>query len=253
MTTPTFSLDLRSYGRESQAHTHDFAQLVLPVAGALLMDIAGREGRLDLWHGAYVEDGASHSQTGDAGNRSLILDVDPAALDPAIVDRLMRRPFIALTPAANRLVDYMGMLMAGGSAGAYSVGLWAPLLMDTLAGQGARPQSRLAAVRAAIEADPGAKWTVDGMAARAGLSVSRLHALFREEMDTTPHAWLAALRIRQAQEWLARSDAAIAEIAYRGGYADQSTLTRALRKAIGMTPAAYRRHARETMSKESEF
>jgi AraC-like DNA-binding protein len=43
---------------------------------------------------------------------------------------------------------------------------------------------------------------------------------------------------------LSSTDLSIAELAYRLGYADQSALTRAMRKAIGLTPAAYRRQAR---------
>ena len=79
------------------------------------------------------------------------------------------------------------------------------------------------------------------MARASGVSVSRLHALFREELDTTPHAWLLEQRLVKAREWLATTEAPIAEIALRAGFSEQSALTRALRKATGMTPAAYRR------------
>jgi len=88
------------------------------------------------------------------------------------------------------------------------------------------------------------------MATQAGVSVSRLHDLFRAELDTTPHAWLAEVRLRRVREGLAGSDLSIAELAYRSGYADQSTLTRAMRRATGMTPAAYRRRSREARAQE---
>ena len=37
------------------------------------------------------------------------------------------------------------------------------------------------------------------MASRAALSVPRLHAVFRAELGTTPHAWLAEMRLNRAR------------------------------------------------------
>jgi AraC-like DNA-binding protein len=131
-----------------------------------------------------------------------------------------------------------------GSAPPAVVQGWVPLLLDTLSLDAPRPRSRLAALRASIEAEPGLAWTTESMARAAGVSVSRLHALFNEELDSSPHAWLLAHRLERAREWLASSDAPIAAIALRAGFSEQSALTRALRKATGMTPAAYRRQHR---------
>ncbi len=103
----------------------------------------------------------------------------------------------------------------------------------------------MAALLAQVEAQPAAAWTAAAMARRAGVGVSRLHALFRSEFDTTPRAWLSELRLKQVAEQLAQTDLPIAELAYRGGYADQSALTRAMKRATGLTPAAYRRRSRE--------
>ncbi|MCG5239085.1 AraC family transcriptional regulator [Azospirillum doebereinerae] len=241
---PHFSIDIRSYGEDRGADRHDFAQLVLPLSGTLLMDIAGRESGLDPSRMAFVDTGAPHSQTSDRPNRSLILDLAPAVLDPEIAERLTRAPFVQLTPAANKLVDYMGLLAGSGQISASTLRLWVPLLLDTLAQVAPRPPSRLAALLAGIEAEPGLAWTTATMAERAGVSVSRLHTLFRSEFDTTPHAWLSDVRLKRVREWLARSDRSIAELAYRAGYADQSALTRAMRQATGLTPAAYRRQSR---------
>ncbi|WP_449232046.1 AraC family transcriptional regulator [Azospirillum doebereinerae] len=241
---PHPSIDIRSYGEDQGADRHDFAQLVLPLSGALVIDIAGREAGLDPWRAAFVDSGALHSQASDRPNRSLILDLDPAMLDPEIADRLTGAPFVPLTPAANKLVDCMGLLVGSGQASASTLRLWVPLLLDTLLRVAPRPPSRLAALLAGIEAEPGLSWTTATMAERAGVSVSRLHALFRSEFDTTPHAWLSDVRLTRVREWLARSDRSIAELAYRAGYADQSALTRAMRRATGLTPAAYRRQSR---------
>jgi len=238
------NLDIRSYHGTSTPHWHDFAQLVLPLRGTLDIDIAGREQRLDAYRIAFVETGAPHSQEGDSANRSIIVDLDLARLEPEVVDRLVARPFLTLTPAANRLIDYMGFVAGGSVARSEQTEPWLALLLDALVQTPARPQTRLAALLGQIEAAPEKPWTTETMAERTAMSVSRLHALFRSGLDTTPAAWLSELRLKRVREWLATSDVAIAELAFRAGYSDQNALTRAMRRATGLTPAAYRRQAR---------
>ena len=247
-----YSLAIRSYGSQSNIDRHDFAQLVLPLVGSLEMDIAGRGGLVGRGQAAFVEARTRHDQISDRENRSFILDFDPANVTPSLQDRLVRRPYLPLSPAATKLVDYMALMAADAAVPAETVERWAPLLLDALDGAPPRPHSRLSALLSMIEAAPGAPWTATGMAERAGLSVSRLHALFREELNTTPRAWLAQLRLNRVREWLGTTDLSIAELAYRSGYADQSALTRAMRKATGLTPAAYRRQVQDSGSKKRE-
>jgi AraC-like DNA-binding protein len=244
--TPTADLHLRSYGQVRESDRHDFAQLVLPLSGTLLLEIEGRQGRLDPVHAAFVAPGAWHSQASAAPNQSIILDLDLASVAPEAAGRLVERPFPQLDAAARKLVEFMGIVTAQGGQGQAPALLQGrvPLLLDTLVLDAPRPASRLAALMARIEADPGQPWSTDTMAASAGLSVSRLHALFRDEFDTSPHAWLLAQRLARARAWLAQSDMPIAELALRAGFSEQSALTRAMRKASGETPAAYRREAR---------
>jgi AraC-like DNA-binding protein len=125
---------------------------------------------------------------------------------------------------------------------------WAPLLLDTLTLGAPQPVSRLGALLARIEAEPGLAWSTDSMARTAGLSVSRLHTLFRAELDTSPHDWLLQCRLAQACAWLAGTGRPVAEIALAAGFSEQSALTRAMRRAMDTTPAAYRRAHREKSS-----
>jgi len=125
------------------------------------------------------------------------------------------------------------------------------LLLDTLALDTPRPASRLAALMARVEADPGQPWTTEAMAVATGLSVSRLHALFREERDTSPHAWLLDLRLARVRTWLAQTGLPIAELALRAGFSEQSALTRAMRRATGQTPAQYRRAVRRAAAEKT--
>lgn len=244
LTAATYSIAMRSYGAQSTADSHGFAQIVLPLAGELSMDIAGREALLDRSVAAYVQAGSRHDQVSDVANRSLILDLHASDLDGPAADRLAKRPYMQVTPEATHLIDYMGSLATKGSVGTHKLKLWVPLLVDALLGEAPQLPSRLASLFAAVESDLSKNWTVEVMAERVGVSASRLHAIFQESLDKSPRAWLMDLRLEQVCRQLANTDLSIAELAYRSGYADQSALTRALRKATGLTPAAYRRQAR---------
>ncbi|GGX93027.1 helix-turn-helix domain-containing protein [Massilia dura] len=248
---PAADIHLRSYGAQRESDRHAFAQLVLPVAGVVMLDIEGRAGRLDPLHGALVAPGAWHAQCGAGSNRSIVVDIEAGTGFFAQGDwqRLLERPFTPLGPAARKLLEYMALM-----AGAWQVrpGLvqgWVPLLLDALADTPVRPASRLAMLCAQIEAEPAQAWTTESMARHAGIGVSRLHALFRAELDASPHAWLMARRLDRACELLVAGNLSIAEVALAAGFADQSALTRALRAALDTTPAAYRRASLENGTK----
>jgi AraC-like DNA-binding protein len=241
--TPSADLHIRTYDRVRAPDRHDFAQLVLPLDGKLVLEIEGRQGVLDPLRAAFVAPRAWHSQVGEAANRSLIVDLEMDSLAPAAAERLLERPFPPLGAAARKLVEFMGIMASAGDRQPALLQGWLPLLLDTLMLEAPRPASRLAALLARIEAEPGLPWSTGSMAAAAGMSVSRLHALFREELDSSPHAWLLGLRLACARAWLAQSDLPIAAIALRAGFSEQSALTRAMRQAGDLAPAAFRRQA----------
>jgi AraC-like DNA-binding protein len=249
MGDPELDLHLRSYGANRDPDRHVFAQVVLPVSGEVALEIEGRYGRLDPLHGAFVAPGAWHSQYSAVPNRSLILDVGAGSFEQGPWQRLLERPFTAIGPAARKLVEFMGILAASGAPAPSVLQGWTPLLLDTLTLGAPQPASRLAALLARIEAEPGLPWPLDAMARSAGVSVSRLHALFREEHDTTPADWLLRCRLQRACDWLAGTDRPVAEIALAAGFSEQSALTRAMRRTLDTTPAAYRRARRENGSK----
>lgn len=237
-------LHLRSYRAETLTHSHDFPQVVLPVSGRIELDIAGRQGMADAANAAFVEPHARHATSAAGLNSVIILDLAPSMLTAELMERLAPRPFMPLSQAAGKLVDFMALAMRQQHKMAPAqLQHWVPLLLDTLAMATPRPHSRLHALMAKIEAEPGLPWAVADMAAAAAISPSRLHEWFQQEIATSPRAWLAEVRVRRACELLSTSALPLSEIALRCGYTDQSSLSHAMRKLRDTTPAAYRRAA----------
>lgn len=249
MMAPSADLHLRSYDRVHWGDRHDFAQLVLPLQGEVVLDIETRRGRLDPLHGALVACGAWHAQSSQGTNQSLIVDVDGTAFEHGPWQQLLERPFVTLGPAARKLVEFMGLMAREARPPRALVQGWVPLLLDTLSLDAPRATSRLSALLAQVEAAPGLAWSTGSMARAANLSVSRLHAVFRQELDKTPHAWLLERRLDCARSLLSGSARGVADIAQASGFSDQASLTRAMRRALDTTPAAYRRISQENRAK----
>jgi AraC-like DNA-binding protein len=78
------------------------------------------------------------------------------------------------------------------------------------------------------------------LSAGAGLSPFELARRFREQTGLPPHAFQLDLRIARARALLAAGHppAAVAAVC---GFADQPHLTRAFKRAVGVTPARYAR------------
>ena len=242
-------LDLRSYGAVPQAGVHGFAQLVLPLKGKLTLEINGKGGVAHPLRAAFIAPGLVHTQFSDEPNQSLILDFDLATVPASTSARLAERPYAAISAPAAKLIDYIGLMRAHSGASQATLANWAPLLLDALALQEVRPSSRLLVALGKIEAQPGQPWNTESMARTACMSVSSLHRVFREELHTTPLAWLTDMRLRWVCRQLAATDLPIAQLATLAGYADQSALTHAMRRAMDITPLAYRKRERQDQTK----
>ncbi|WP_111430951.1 AraC family transcriptional regulator [Rhodobacteraceae bacterium DSL-40] len=241
---PLPRLEQRSYAAGAARHRHDFHQLVLPRAGLMQIEIAGRAGTVSRQGAAFIPSGHAHAFEVRGDHGFLVVDLARDGLAggrgaSAAIDQLADRIFFPMSPALDHLVAY-----AAGFAGQRlpDPSAWVDLLLATAAPAAERSASGpVSRAQAHIEANLDSPPSIAVIARAAGASPRRLHRLFREELGTTPHAYLARRRGERVLDLLARTSLPIAEIAHLTGHADQSALTRALKRSHGVTPAAYRR------------
>ena len=246
-------VDFISYSGVRPKEFHPYSQLVLVMKGGMEMEVDGKVGKLDEGCGAFVAPGIVHSQLAEKENRFLLLNCAKSALDTLLIEHLAERAFLSVSPAARQLIGFAEQARQERLPFDALSGHWAWLLIGSLASSpSCAPQSRLARLAALVERSLDFPWTVREMTPKAGLSPGRLHAVFREEWDTTPQEWLTKLRIKKAQEWLAGTDRPISELAQAAGYSDQSALTKAMRRLTGVAPATYRKRLRESGTKKQE-
>jgi AraC family transcriptional regulator len=86
--------------------------------------------------------------------------------------------------------------------------------------------------------------TLGEIARDANLTPGALAQTFRRRYGCSPGDYLRSLRLAEAQRLLATTAYPLCSIATSCGFADQSHLTRAFRRAFAVTPGRYRRLAR---------
>lgn len=96
----------------------------------------------------------------------------------------------------------------------------------------------IARAKARIDDDPSASLTLADLAADTGLSRFQLLRGFAHDMGLPPHAYRMQRRVGLARQWIARG-ATLADAAVAAGFADQSHMTRAFVRLLGVTPANY--------------
>ena len=111
---------------------------------------------------------------------------------------------------------------------------------STLRGGGRAP-GWLVRVRDALHGASDHPPTTAQLAAEAGLHPVYVARAFRRWYGCSLATYARRLRLEGARRLLFQSDASLARIATIAGFSDQSHLTRAVRRGLGITPAQLRR------------
>ena len=253
LTPQPCALWLRSYSGQVELHQHDFHQIVLSQSGSMEIEVDGRGGKVDASQGVVISAGSRHTFLADTHNSFLVVDVPTGRGEAhkstaAEFDLPNDKRFFAVRPDIRHLLDYAssnGPRLVGSLAMAES---WSRLLLCSLlqpeVARSDPGQFILARALAYIEQHLGTALTAHDIARYAGTSERRLYVLFGQHLNTTPFSHIANLRLNLAIDLLRQTSLSIIDIAHRAGYADQSALTHALKKARDLTPAAVRKQAR---------
>jgi AraC-like DNA-binding protein len=92
-----------------------------------------------------------------------------------------------------------------------------------------------------LHAQPARPWTLDGLAREAGLSRSTLAERFTQLVGQPPMHYLAQWRMQLAARRLTDGAAKVHAVALEVGYDSEAAFSRAFKKIVGASPAAWRR------------
>lgn len=241
MTSAPFTLDLRSYDRETRRHRHDYHQLVLPLAGELEMQIGVREGRVHSRQAAIIGAGEDHAFAGAADNRFIVADI-PVALAPL----LQRLPaFIDLDDSLGRYIGFLQTELEQGGSQVVRRQMLLLLIELLNARQAVTPalDRRLRAAQAWMDAHLEQPITLAQVAAAAHISPRQLSTLFRQTLAMTPQQYLLERRMQSAWALLEAGELSVQRIAERVGYGSLAAFSDRFKRHFGKSP----RHFRSTV------
>ena len=98
----------------------------------------------------------------------------------------------------------------------------------------------IAPALAAIHGSPESKWSVEGLARLAGVSVSLLDERFRRVLGLAPIRYLTGWRMHVAEDLLHSTDLGVAAVARRVGYDSEEAFSRAFKRVHGQAPSVWR-------------
>ena len=101
------------------------------------------------------------------------------------------------------------------------------------------PSPCVARARQRLDSAPDTPVSLAALAALSGVSRFQLLRGFAHELGITPHAYLVQRRVCVARQLLAHGQTP-AQAAVQAGFADQSHMTRAFVRYLGITPGRYR-------------
>lgn len=99
--------------------------------------------------------------------------------------------------------------------------------------------SHLSRAMSAIHENPGKQWSVETLAACAGLSRSVFARHFKDVAGLTPMAYLRSWRIHLARQVLREGGATVSSIAFELGYQSEAAFRTSFREETGMSPREY--------------
>jgi len=176
----------------------------------------------------FVKDGRFYSSAGMTAGIDLALALIEEDYGPAVS-----------LATARQLVVYMKR--SGGQL-QYSE----PLRFQTRAGD------RFSDLVAHIVGDLASDWSVETMAARAGLSARQFSRRFNATFGVSPAAYVERLRLDEARRHLAVGADKLAGIVHAVGFASDDAFRRAFERRFGVTPSAYRSQFSSPLSKEMD-
>ena len=222
---------LRRYQSDTQSHSHDHAQLVLPLDGPLEIEVQGQGRRLAPGFACVIAPGLRHDYAADPALSFLVQESLwlPAALGD--------RPFIPLDEPQRHYLAFLHQMVRQGRHLAGMEQVWLSLLAE---GQAPTLAPRMIRVQRHIEAHLADPLGNERLAAIACLGQSQFKHAFRQQFGLSVSHYIRGRRMALARTLLAQTTLPIGIVASRCGYLDQGAFAERFLAETGLTPTRWR-------------
>lgn len=232
------SLSLRAYTRTAARHAHTFCQLVLPLNGAIHMQMKAFNGKVGVGEGIMVPAQVLHTFSADEKARFIVADL--ASL-PAHFQEL-EGPKFRLTDALSAFLSYAEIQFQQSTSDAlehHLVEAFKQLLLSQR--QVSEHSDRIEQAISYIQQQPSAILTVNELARRSCLGETQFKKRFKAHTGISVGQYITQTRMRKAQALLRFTDMPVSRVAEEVGYYDMSAFSRRFTLFFGRSPKHFSR------------
>ncbi len=239
-------MDLRSYHTECHSHTHEFAQLVLPLDGSMELEAGNYSGVINKNSGVYIAPNEQHCFAGSPKNLFLVVDLK-AQNHP---DRYHSHEFI-LTKNIKNLMQFTHHYLSFQEEDFFAESLINQLLIH-FATNSFSAEADQTAIKAKNWIDRYFADVIDisKVAKYCHLSVSQLQRRFKHVMGYSLAEYWRSQKLYHAKRLLTLKKTSIEAIAFSVGYENLSAFSRRFTQTFGVSPSQWR--AKALNSKKNE-
>lgn len=234
----TNHIDLRSYHTESCSHTHDFAQLVLPVSGSMELEVGHYSGVVNDDIGVYIAPNEQHCFAGSPKNLFLVIDV---ATKNHLNNECFEFDILNLTASTKKLIQFTHHYLAHNERDLITDSLVNQLLFHFTASSFS-PEPDPAVIKAKYWIDFYFADTVDvsRVAKHCYLSISQLQRRFKQTIGCSIAEYWRMKKLHHAKRLLSQKKCSIEAVAFEVGYENLPSFSRRFSKTFGESPSQWR-------------
>lgn len=231
-------LALRSYPTECCSHTHDFSQLVLPLAGSMALEVGQYSGVVNEHKAVYIAPNERHCFAGSQENLFLVIDIkekNHQGFAPHIFD---------ISPSTKKLLQFTHHYLCYNERDFFTDSLINQLLCHFTVKAGLPELDRVVLnARNWIDGHFAQPVDVCLVARHCHLSISQLQRRFKQTMGCGLAEYWRTKKLQQAKYLLAAGNRSIDAIAFAVGYENLSAFSRRFSQVFGESPSQWRRKA----------
>ncbi|ARG96939.1 helix-turn-helix domain-containing protein [Legionella micdadei] len=231
-------LSLRSYETYHCSHSHDFAQLVLPIQGVLELKNGCQSGLVRDNTAAFIAPNSIHSFAASRKNQFLVVDLKAPN---SILNENLMPAFPTLTTSAIKFLHFAQNYLLQKDSDGFSDYLIQNLLFK-LVSQSLTPvlDPKVLKVTQWINNNFAAPINLEGLTHLCHLSTSQLQRRFKKMTGQTVAEYWRMKKLSQAQLLLSTETLSISSIAYQLGYENVSAFSRCFAHTFGQSPSQWR-------------
>lgn len=222
----------RTWTNNKMKHTHDFAHLIFPLTGTLILETNCQLITINNTNLLFLPPECTHIFfSKESLIEGLVIDIPKIVVSS---NMLLKNINVKCLTIDERWIALRQLLLMGASNNHYSINHLMYYSLELLAQDTKSPSIRY------IHDHYVEEISMEILARIEHYNISYYGQWFRKNMGCTPQQYIHQLRIDEAKRLLQETSFSISDIAQQIGYKNQSHLTYIFKKFEGVTPSRYK-------------